>query len=1161
YPFTEPERRYLRIVNATTPLSDIIRAQAALPQRPPRRHYLSRLPSISESIGSDYSGVTDTFEVAHVCRARSILLPENDDHFTLTTDPPRERVKTHTKIYRGLARFASKSSTNLAELSSATKEKIKDFKLTRSKSSYHLPGLVSSPSSPARSVNPPLPSSPTDLPQATDGSSIPAIYSESISSTSSVEPLPAKSLSKWDWTRRSLRASTCKLPLAPERQEELSGVNPYRKRSSSTRWSSSHRPNRSTADGNGSPVVSRSHTMHSSNTSSSPQFAHVPDPITPPQPSLQSPHVFKPVIAPLTPTDSSHLFTPAALSTSKSADNSKTAIIEDSPSSKSAHNFKPMIVDKHMSPISPHNGTPIITAPSSFCEPFQKPKHIVFPNSKIDAGSSFRFAASTSVHTAPSPTVTETTPTGAGPSLPEAEPSIPRPARFKTRFKPYTPRPIPADPTKVTFPNGLDGDNPYPRPYGGGWRNHPYHLYERLPTSKLLIDPYAKPAKESFLHRWFCGTKKSGRNYYGGRSAAQREATRYVHTASNGDLHEAYEMDDLFPSKPESSEPLPDAPPKPFVGTAVSILQRVRKNVKVKYVKARDPAGNVYFYEKSYVPRFTKHSLRPSKRTISIRNFLNRRLYGRPGDGANLLMPHIPFEVVIPGVDDTKERAELEARMRERAELAAKTPVHPLGPKDWEDFNEEDMIKKMRASDKVQKKKRAQRLKRAEKKKNESRGLLYSLQQRRLAGKLERAKKNLDKEKEEEKELANRERMKAYETSFSPDNLPQEQDLVERREAAQGAQEEQRAIDLEEARKGKKKVSAPDQVDMPEPDLAERREITQEAKERQWLIDLEKVRKGKQKAKVSDDPALSPNSESGNLRAHSDAGIDVGTRALSIEALVRSHLSRSKENGRPSKNSKPRHDEFKYLLKAIKQQRKTDKLSIADNIDNGKQDLGKPKKQRPGPSSSGKHEERNQKAEKHQHKGEKRERKFNAAVELPAGVERVKFVLPLVQTSFAKKEQKKPEDRQQRGAMSERQKEVLKRMEKQRIRNPEAAVAQAISNANNRKLLAEASQALVVEKPLSVVTKRNLKPIAEESLDITPPRIRTPNRYKDVSFEFEEAEQLVTPTSPEQCQFEADQASTPRTPIPYILPTVEEESDVEDGKQIADLTNTYTEFL
>lgn len=43
YPFNEEQRRYLRIVNQTTPLSDTIRAQALRPSRPPKRRYLSRL--------------------------------------------------------------------------------------------------------------------------------------------------------------------------------------------------------------------------------------------------------------------------------------------------------------------------------------------------------------------------------------------------------------------------------------------------------------------------------------------------------------------------------------------------------------------------------------------------------------------------------------------------------------------------------------------------------------------------------------------------------------------------------------------------------------------------------------------------------------------------------------------------------------------------------------------------------------------------------------------------------------------------------------------------------------------------------------------------------------------------------------------------------------
>jgi hypothetical protein len=83
--------------------------------------------------------------------------------------------------------------------------------------------------------------------------------------------------------------------------------------------------------------------------------------------------------------------------------------------------------------------------------------------------------------------------------------------------------------------------------------------------------------------------------------------------------------------------------------------------------------------------------------------------------------------------------------------------------------------------------------------------------------------------------------------------------------------------------------------------------------------------------------------------------------------------------------------------------------------------------------------------------------------------------------------------------------------------------------------------------------------MAEESLDITPPRLRTPSRYR--GYGFEEAEQLVTPRSPEQAQFEANQAATPRTPTPYVLPSVEEGVDEEEERQIVDLTNSYQEFL
>ncbi|KAG9720302.1 hypothetical protein KCU73_g14574, partial [Aureobasidium melanogenum] len=213
--FTEEQRRYLRIVNATTPLSDTIRAQALRPSRPPKRHYLSRLTSISESISeSQYSGVTDYFEEARVSRSQSITLPDPiQDYFVPTTNPPSlpgDKVKTRTKIYRGLARFFNQSSTSLAELSSATKEKFKDFKLARSKSTFNLPGLVSPPSSPSSSITTTTPPRPVGHPELTDSWTLPTSYSESALLMHSAETLPIEPPSKWTRTRHSLRASACK---------------------------------------------------------------------------------------------------------------------------------------------------------------------------------------------------------------------------------------------------------------------------------------------------------------------------------------------------------------------------------------------------------------------------------------------------------------------------------------------------------------------------------------------------------------------------------------------------------------------------------------------------------------------------------------------------------------------------------------------------------------------------------------------------------------------------------------------------------------------------------------------------------------------------------------------------------------------------------------
>ena len=110
YPFTEPQRRYLRIINETTPLSDIVRNQPSLPSLPPprqikRRYLNSPLPvspvlrlcadrcltfqSISESVDeSAYSAVTDEFEEAHVARAQSIEIPERvTEHSPAVSNP------------------------------------------------------------------------------------------------------------------------------------------------------------------------------------------------------------------------------------------------------------------------------------------------------------------------------------------------------------------------------------------------------------------------------------------------------------------------------------------------------------------------------------------------------------------------------------------------------------------------------------------------------------------------------------------------------------------------------------------------------------------------------------------------------------------------------------------------------------------------------------------------------------------------------------------------------------------------------------------------------------------------------------------------------------------------------------------------------------------
>lgn len=791
----------------------------------------------------------------------------------------------------------------------------------------------------------------------------------------------------------------------PQGQEELSGT---RTRSSSIRWSLPPRPERSTTDANGSPAASRLHAMKSSKATSTPQSSHNFDPITPPSPSLQSPHILKPVIPPSTPTGSSHLFTPvtpAASLTSKSTHNFRPVIINKSQSPRSQHNFRPVIINKSKTsesphyfkpiiigdsatPISPHTFTPIKAAHSPSLKSFLNLESNEPEAPNNNAGYSFCLPASAPVQTEPSP---------------EAEPSIPsRPLPFKTRYVPYTPRPYTAD-EKVTFPNGLDGDNPYPRPYGGGWRNHPYHLHERLTTAQLLVDPYAKPPKAPKPPK-----KESSHNYYGGRSAAQRESTRYVHRASNGELHEEYEMDDLSSPKVETpdvaSEATPEDPPKPFVGTAATILQRVRPDLEITHVKGNDPAGNVYFYEKASCPRFTKHSLRPSKRPFSFRNFLNRRLYGRPGDGTTLLMPNIPFDVKIPGVDDQKET---EAKSITKKKEPRSAHVNFLDD-EWK-----AQLKEARAAAKARQNKKARELKKKRKAAKKARGYFYSFRQRLEKKRLARAKKNYEKELEEE---ARKEKMKAPEPSLPPGDLHDEHQSVDHHDFAfaQDAYEKKRAVAMEEARRGKKKASS-----------------------------LEPV---------SDYMLTSDNLRHDLLHDYDPAGLDV--RATALSALLADPA-----------NKKRKDDQ--HVGK--------DCSLLPDEVG-----VWKTSKDEPKEADYAKHEE-------------KRQRKLRA-----------------------------------------------------------------------EKILAEQllkNQDSTPEKPLQPLANKTPRSIAKESLrvTVTPPRIRTPDRYK--SYTFEEAEQLVTPKSPEQCQFEADHAATPCSPTPFHLPSVEEEFDVEYEKQIADLSNSFKEFL
>jgi hypothetical protein len=534
-----------------------------------------------------------------------------------------------------------------------------------------------------------------------------------------------------------------------------------------------------------------------------------------------------------------------------------------------------------------------------------------------------------------------------------------------------------------------------------------------------LIDPYAEPDKRPwnwFLKKWF--TKKwSSHNYYGGRSAAQRESTRHVHRANDEVPGEAYEMDDLSTPKPNVSDTSTDATPKPFVGTAVTILQAVRKDLKVSLTKAKDPAGNIYFYEKAYVPRFAKHSLRPSKRMFSIRNFLNRRLYGRPGDGANVLMAHVPIDVSIPGVDNIDRRKILAAA---RGEVEPKQKEHPLGDLDWlNNFDLDAELKKQRADRKAQEKKKAKELKKSRKGERKVPDFVSRWEERREKEALARAERNYAKDVEEER----KQKEKAA-VSSSPPAVHQDSDPVESheaveasREASREAQEVQRALEMEEARRGKKKVSFPASP-----------------------------------VKLRQD--------------HGPAAINVPAPPPSADTPEMAFLSALEEHGTLSSRS---------IMLELETQ-----MAIVEK----------------------------QRYERYKIRATKRVVKLGKQVRASRDAAR--------------------------NADLDNMKKARQLERKQRIARGRA-------------------------EQLLAAKRREEEEAMAESLHVTPPRLRTPNRYR--GYTFEEAEQLVTPRSPEQALFEAVQAATPRTPSSYVLPSVEEAVDEEDERHIVDLTNGFQEFL
>ncbi|KAI5269661.1 DUF1771-domain-containing protein [Aureobasidium subglaciale] len=699
HPHTHSDRGHRRISQETTFSANAARPDAASNQGSVRRQQSPHRTSIGGSINSsEYSGVSGHVERATISLSRSIE----------TTSAPEKTTRV-TKVYRGLSRIATKSSTNLADLSSATKEKFKDFKLTKSKSTFNLPGLLH-PS--AQDGNaPPLPPLPSNIASPSDRRVVSASPAESANATpTSVETPALKSPSRWTKARHSLGKRVSMWP------EDVSLDKP--------RQGQSRPPGRLVTNALGSPVASRKR----SSLSHTPSSLHITEPVV----STTSSHNKSSLLYTHTMAASSHSdeaghnFKPIiidALGTPRSPHTFEPLGPAASPSQKSPYNFKPVTIAESLWPRSPRDLTrmfnddvpshkagrdhmstvvapsPSITSPQNFGRnvwsgsPAQTGRPLtrlaslpaVVPSSPSGRRPEALLIGPERVYPTGSPAQTGRTLTriASSPAVtgPERAGGVPERSMTKAewvaalnpRAKPFDPRSGAIDQrtvppaVEVVMPNGLSGDNPFPRPYGGGWRNDPYHLYDRVPPSALLIDPYAPSGLSKQTKK-----KKSSRNYYGGRSAAQRESTRYVHSMISGGMQEAYEMADF--STPELATPTTpvDTDPRCIVGTAVTSLQSVRKDLKVRSIKARDPGGNTYLYEQSYVPRFTKHSLRPSKRTVSIRNFFSRRLYGRSGDGSNLLMPHVPYppEIVIPGVDDVKSPEKIKSGKKSKKQLS-----------------------------------------------------------------------------------------------------------------------------------------------------------------------------------------------------------------------------------------------------------------------------------------------------------------------------------------------------------------------------------------------------------------------------------------------------------------------------------------------------------